>query len=316
MKLALIETADKANKEIQIRIKNLIERDGFTQKQIADKIEVSQTMLSLYLKNEYAGDITGLEDKLLKLLEDNKAEKVYKKVKLDFVKTTVSAKLFNIAQICQFNGEIALCTGSSGLGKTTSINQYAKEHSGVIIIDPDEGVSVRELLSYFALPLKLELAHIETRAHLCERIVQKLINSNKLIIVDESENLDVSCFRVLRKIHDRCKGTCGLLFVGTETLADKLSKLGGEYDYLFTRFSYIDSLDALTQSDVKSFVTQIFPDCSDELINEFNFISRCNARILFNLLKRTADMTTSSKEPLNKKMIKSAGKYVGAAKHV
>ena len=311
----LVETKNKANTEIQVRIKNLIERDGFTQKQLADKIDVSQTMLSLYLKNEYGGDITGLEEKLSKLLDDNKAEKIYKKVKLDFVKTTVSAKLFNIAQICQFNGEIALCTGSSGLGKTTSINQYAKEHSGVIIIDPDEGIGVRELLQYFCKPLKLELANNISRSDFCERVVQKLINRNKLIIVDEAENLDISCFRVLRKIHDRCKATCGLLFVGTETLANKLSKLGGEYDYLFTRFGYIDSLDTLTQSDVKAFVTQIFPNCSDEMVNEFNIIARCNARILFNLLKRTADIAASSKEPLNKKMIKTAGKYVGAAKY-
>ena len=311
----LVETKNKANTEIQVRIKNLIECDGFTQKQIADKIDVSQPTLSLYLKNEYAGDIARLEEQLLKLLEDNKAEKVYKKVKLDFVKTTVSAKLFNIAQICQFNGEIALCTGSSGLGKTTSINQYAKEHSGVIIIDPDEGIGVRSLLYYFCKPLRIEQGINESNVAFCEKVVKKLKNSNKLIIVDEAENLDISCFRVLRKIHDRCKATCGLLFVGTETLANKLSKLGGEYDYLFTRFGYIDSLDNLTQADVKAFVTQIFPNCSDELVNEFNIIARCNARILFNLLKRTADMAASSKEPLNKKMIRAAGKYVGAARN-
>ena len=233
----LVETKNKANTEIQVRIKNLIERDGFTQKQLADKIDVSQTMLSLYLKNEYGGDITGLEEKLSKLLEDNKAEKIYKKVKLDFVKTTVSAKLFNIAQICQFNGEIALCTGSSGLGKTTSINQYAKEHSGVIIIDPDEGIGVRELLQYFCKPLKLELANNISRSDFCERVVQKLINRNKLIIVDEAENLDISCFRVLRKIHDRCDFTVGLLFVGTEVLANKISSLHGENNYIFTRFA-------------------------------------------------------------------------------
>ncbi len=174
----LVGTKNKANTEIQVRIKNLIERDGFTQKQLADKIDVSQTMLSLYLKNEYGGDITGLEEKLSKLLEDNKAEKIYKKVKLDFVKTTVSAKLFNIAQICQFNGEIALCTGSSGLGKTTSINQYAKEHSGVIIIDPDEGIGVRSLLYYFCKPLKIEQGINESNVAFCEKVVVRKVCCN------------------------------------------------------------------------------------------------------------------------------------------
>lgn len=306
--------ANLKENELLERAKNLLEVDGLTQKDLAKKLDISQTTLSQYLKGEYSGDIDKVNSKLLRFLDYSKNAKKYKKVSLDFVKTSISAKIFNIAQIAQYNGEIALCTGSSGLGKTTAIKQYAKEHTGVIVIDPDENIKVRNLLKLIAKPLKMQQGHIETNMDFCEKILKKLKNSNKLIIVDEAENLDISCFRVLRKIHDRCNGTCGLLFIGTEQLGNKLSSLKSEYMYIYTRFGYIDNLDNLTESDAKSMILQIFPNCEDNLVRLFYKVSMYNARVLFNLLKRVADMVRSSNESLNDKMIKSAGMYVGAAK--
>ena len=305
----------KADVEILTAIRNLIQSDGLTQKEISKKIGVSQTVISLYLNDEYNGDIQKLEGDLLKFISEIKSQRKYKRVKLEFEKTSVAAKIFNIAQICQHNGEMALITGSSGVGKTTSIYQYAKEHTGVIVIDPDEKISVRTLLIYIGKALKLSIIQNEPSADFANKIVDKLKHSGKLIIVDEAENLDISCFKILRKIHDRCDFTIGLLFCGTEVLANKISSLHGENNYIFTRFAYIDSLERLTQADTKALVLQVFPNCDENLIQMFYKISKANARILFNLLKRTADMVASSDDELNPKMIKAAGYYVGAAKH-
>lgn len=301
------------NRELQTRIRSMIERDGMTQNSVAKKLDISPAALSQYLNGKYNGDIHALEGSLSKLLDLSNQQKKYGKIILDFAKTTVAKKVFNIAQICQLNGEIALCTGLSGLGKTTAIREYAKKHSGVIVIDPDEQINIRALMHYFCAPLRLEQGINESNVSFAEKIVNKLNRSGKLIIVDESENLDVSCFRCLRKIHDRCNGTIGLLFIGTDALANKLSKLGGEYDYLFTRFSYIDNLDVLTINDTSLLVNQIFPSCSDELIELFHTIAKANARVLFNLLKRTRDMVISSGEDLNASIIKSAASFVGAS---
>lgn len=310
----LIEEKTKDfNVELQTRIRSMIDRDGMSQNSVAKKLDISPTALSQYLNSKYNGDISALENSITKLLDLNVQQKKYGKIALDFVQTTVANKVSNIAQICQLNGEIALCTGLSGLGKTTAIKNYAKKHSGVIVIDPDEQINVRALMHYFCKPLRLEQGINESNVSFAEKIVNKLNRSGKLIIVDESENLDVSCFRALRKIHDRCNATVGLLFVGTDALANKLSKLGGEYDYLFTRFSYIDNLDTLTINDTSLLVNQIFPNCGDSLIELFHATARANARVLFNLLKRTRDIVTSSGEELNASIIKSASGFVGAS---
>lgn len=42
-----------------------------------------------------------------------------------------------------------------------------------------------------------------------------------------AENIDSFCFRTLRKIHDRCNFTCGLLFAGTERLAANPARMQG-----------------------------------------------------------------------------------------
>lgn len=315
MELVEEKQEKKADIEILTAIRNLIQSDGLTQKEIAKKIGVSQTVLSLYLQDDYKGDIQKLESGLLTFLKDIKSQRKYKRVKLEFEKTSVAAKIFNIAQICQHNGEMALITGSSGVGKTTAIKQYAKEHTGVIVIDPDEAISGRSLLSIIGKNLKIELLNNDATSDYANKIAKSLKNSGKLLIVDEAENLDITCFRILRKIHDRCDFTVGLLFVGTEVLANKISSLHGENNYIFTRFAYIDALERLTQTDTKALVLQVFPNCEENLIQMFYKISKANARILFNLLKRTSDMVASCDDELNLKMIKAAGYYVGAAAH-
>lgn len=298
------------NQQLLDDLRKIISSEKISQKELAKKLDYSQAAVNTYLNNKYDGNIDEFETALFKFLEQFKNRKVYNRVALEYTETSVAAEFLNIAQICQLNSEIGLCTGTSGLGKTTAIKNYAQLHSGVIVIDPDEDITIRTLLKLLGAALRLKMTNNMSCQEFTAKLVDRLKDSDCLIIIDEAENLNSSCFRTLRKIHDRCDFTCGLLFVGTERLSANLARMQGEFSYVTNRLAYITSLSALTLEDSQKLVAQIFPDCTEELYGIFYKLCKKNARILFNLLKRTYDIYISSKEELNAKMIEKAYKKI------
>lgn len=295
----------KYNDVLVEQIKKLFESNSIDQTTLANRIGYSNATISLYLKKSYPGNVQNIEKALSKYLVLHNSVQEHQKVTLQYTNTSVASSFFAVAKMCRLNSEICLCYGSSGIGKTTAIKQFASENSGVVLIDPDEGATIRSVL--LQLVEKLSLSPTTTKSEdLTSAITRKLTNSGFLVIVDEAENVKTEVVRTLRKIHDRCESTFGLLFVGTETLYQNLKRLRSEYNYVMNRVGYVTSLHPLDKADIELLVKQVFPDCSDECLLSFESACDKNARILFNTLKRAKDIQISTKDTLNPKMIASA----------
>lgn len=299
------ETIKKFDEELIKQVKKHLESPEVDQSTVAKRVNKSPATLSQYLRGEYKGNVENLENDLRKYLKLVMAKKSHKRIKLKFEKTSVAQQILKIAQMCQYNGELALCYGSSGLGKTTALEYLKKEGSGIILVDPDENATPRATLKQVADGIKLGYYDAMPEDFIAN-IVKKLRKSEYLIVVDEAENLKPEVFRTLRKVHDRCNGSCGLLFIGTERLYANLARRKGEFDYVLNRVSLKFQLKPLTKEDVTLLVNQIFPDTSTELINVFANATGNNARILFNTLKRCKDITESNNVALDEDVIKEA----------
>lgn len=305
MNAVLEKEKKKATPELLEKVKRHLETTDIDQSTLAKRINKSPAVISLYLKNNYSGDIESLEADLQKYLKRVSDKKGRTKLKLNFEHTTVAQKIFNIANMCQYNGEIALCYGSSGLGKTTALEYLKKEGSGIVLVDPDENATPRAILKQVADGIKLGY-YDPMPEDFIANIVKKLKKSEYLIIVDEAENLKPDVFRTLRKIHDRCQGTCGLLFIGTERLYGNLAKRKGEFDYVLTRVSLKYQLKPLNLNDVKLLVKQVFPDVDEATIKIFSQYTENNARVLFNTLRRCIDIIQNNNTQLSEDVIKEA----------
>ncbi|MCR5260616.1 MAG: AAA family ATPase [Candidatus Gastranaerophilales bacterium] len=290
------------------KLKTRIQEGEFNQKEVARLLDVSETTLSLYLNGTYRGNSKNIDKKVEKFLLNADEKKVYEvhKIKLDFVQTTVAKRVYNIAKMCQFNGEIGVCFGRSGFGKTTACKQYAEDNYGVFWLDPDEKSSKNDIIRLLSHLLGINEDYVVRAVPL---IVNKLNNSNYLIIVDEAENLKSPVFRLLRKIHDRCNFTFGLLFVGTERLYYNLARMKGEFEYLTNRISCVENLQALKETDIKALAEQVFANIDEKCLKTFKEVSHSNARELFNLLKRTKDLINSGK-PLTPQTIHAASTFL------
>ena len=299
------ETTKKFDEELLGQVKKHLESSDVDQSTLAKRISKSPATLSQYLKGEYKGNVENLESDLRKYLKLAIAKKGHKKIRLKFEQTSVAKEIIRIAKMCQYDGELALVYGASGLGKTTALEYLKKEGSGIILVDPDENATPRAILKQIADGLKLGYYDMLPEDFIAN-IVKKLKKSEYLIIVDEAENLKPDVFRTLRKIHDRCSGSCGLLFVGTERLYGNLAKRKGEFDYVLTRVSLKYQLKPLTKEDVKQLTQQIFPDVTEDLVSLLSNLTGCNARILINTLKRCAYIVTTNNVELNADVLKEA----------
>ena len=289
-------------------LKKRIDEGEFTQSKVAKDLNISEATISLYLKGKYRGNTDTLDSLAHKYMSqaDEKKQYEFKRVTLNFVKTSVAARVFNIAKMCQLNGEIGVCIGRSGLGKTTACKEYAASEYGVVWLDPNENANKREVVEMLANKLNIST---DFKRRLPDKIADKLQNSNYLIVVDEAENLKIPVFRLLRKIHDRCNFSFGLLFVGTERLYYNLARMRGELEYLTNRISCVENLDTLKETDVKSLVEQIFAKVDTACLRTFKEVCHSNARELFNLLKRTKDLINSGND-LCPQTIKAASRFL------
>lgn len=287
------------------KIRSLLAQGVFTQKTLATRCAVSQTVISLWLKGEYTGDTAKLEAKLAEILELKSEQQSYQKLNLGYVTTSVTQRVCNIAKMCQLNSDIGVAYGLAGLGKTTAIRHYAKTNPGVIIIDPDENASAKAVVEDLAEALGIKSAKPR---EMNKEIIRRLKDSGCLVIIDESENLKPLCFRTLRKFHDRCDFTFGLLFIGTGWLYRKLNLMRGDFAYLTSRVGYWEELDQLSPADVEALVRQALPNCTPENLNAFYQVTDRNARTVFNTLKRVRDLQHKYGETLNTDIIRQAAK--------
>lgn len=303
------EKKQKTGNDLLNRVKNLLASGNVDQRTLAQRLNYSDGTISQYLKGAYPGDVAKLEAAIQKYLTLYENTQKHKRLTIEYQETSVAKAVVKIANMCQYNGDICVCYGASGLGKTSAIRQIVKKNSGIIVVDPDEKASQRTILKQIAAQLKIGEPDIYFENAISE-VVRRLKNSGYLIIVDEAENLDAHIFRMLRKIHDRCDFSVGMLFVGTERLKTNILRLKGEYDYVLNRIRRVESLSPLTDKDIALLVREVFPDCNDECLRVFRNLCNKNARILFNMLKGVRDMVSSYNEPLNSEMIQEARGFI------
>lgn len=305
--MATTETKKKTYDEnLQKEIQKLIDKKVFELSTIARGINKSPATLSLYLRSNYEGRIDELEKDLTNYLRFLQRKENVELKSLNFVETTIVRKLFNAANMCQMKGKMGVCYGAPGIGKSTAVVEYQKSGTGVILVDPYEQSSTREVLKQIAEQLKLNYTQNSTIDEFTSSVIKKLEKNKYLIVIDEAENLKVDIFKIIRKIHDKTKNNCGILLIGTDALYEILKKVKNGFPYITSRIGYITKLDSLKLDDVEKLTTQYFPNISKKLISFIAKSCHFNARAIQNLLDLCVEIMASNNTELNEDVIEAA----------
>lgn len=285
--------------KLQDELKQLIKEKGYTLSYVSRAINVSNATLHLWLSESYTGNVNKISESVRNFLEIEKLRE--KKISIEFVNTSVVEDVYDIARICHVDGEIGVCCGEPGVGKTYAVKKYAIENTDVILIEADLGYTTKVLFS--EIHKKIGFDGLGTTHNMLQDIVTKLKSSGRLIIIDEAEHLPYKALDLVRRIYD--KANVGILLVGMPRLIMNLRGEKRQYAQLFSRVGITTKLTGLTQADMKEIIRSALPECR-EVYKQLYESCVGNTRVLVKLLVRAIKLAQINNTKIDKEIINAS----------
>ncbi|MDG6362482.1 AAA family ATPase [Glaesserella parasuis] len=286
-------------------LKDYMERTKIGQKEVANKLGVSIATVSLYLRGEYDGNVEELNIKVEQFLARQKDKVLEYKVSAEFVPTFTARQIMATIQEAHIEGDMCAVYGASGLGKTQAVLQYAKENTGVILIETNMSYTAKVLLQ--KISEKLNLSNRGTLDQLFDGIVARLKGSERVIIIDEAENLPTRSLEFIRRIHDATK--VGVALVGTERLLINLKGRHNDLAQVYNRIWRASSLgNALPEKDLHLLTERALN--TGEYNELFFKHSQGNARRLNKLIRGVVRLSHINECQIDERLIKEYTKML------
>ena len=288
--------------DLRKELKKLMQEKNYSFQAVSRATAISATTLNLWLNDNYVGNLDKISDSVHSFILRER-ERSFKQT-IPFVETSIARNIFEIAQICHINGEIGVCYGRAGLGKTVAVKQYARQNSDVIFIETDPGFSTRTIL--LELHKRLGLSAKGSIYSMTVDVIDRLQKSGRLIIVDEAENLPYKALELLRRIHD--KTDVGVLLVGLPILVENLRGQKCQYEQLYSRVGVSKKLEKLQFVDTEMILNEV--SHSLEASNTFHELSQGNTRILSKLIMRSARVALINNTAVNREIVEETYKML------
>lgn len=299
------EQQDEKQSAILQKLRDFLERKDISINKVAKQIGYSAAVISTYLQGKYPGDIEKLEWAVASFLMRQEEIEAMPKELIPFCPITNADIVFQIARTCHLEQEIGVLVGEAGTGKTKAAKEYSKQNPDVIFIEAD--LSFTTKVFFRELHKKLGMDGNGGIYDLFADCVEKLKDSNRLIIIDEAENLPYRALDMVRRLYD--KANIGILLIGLPRLIANLRGKRGEFKQLYSRVGIVMALDEFSESDTKLIVQTIFPN-TNGLYKTFHELAKGNGRKLEKLILRTSRAARSGRRDITEKLVKNAAEVL------
>ncbi|MCO7023386.1 AAA family ATPase [Vibrio paracholerae] len=247
-----LQKAEVKNTTVVMDISALIEAKAVTGAQIAKEISVSPATLSQIMKGTYAADPSNMIDKLEKWLRMREQRQSTPNVNPGFVMTETAKQIMADLTYAQITESFAVIFGASGVGKTETAREYQRSNNNVWMITASPSrASLTECLYELAMELGLDQAP-RRKGPLSRVIRQRLLNSEGLVIIDESDHLDYPTLEELRILQEETG--IGMALLGNNKVYTQLTggRRNEDFARLFSRIAKKRGIHKAKKSDVKA----------------------------------------------------------------
>lgn len=259
------------NKEIQEQLEQFLKEENLSQSKAAPILGISQGVLSQYRRSVYEkGDIEEVEKKLQEFFRIRK-EKVanYQKAETfkgnladGYVPTSISENAYKLIRYCQLEKGIVVIDGDAGIGKTKAAAKFLRDNptTAVYVKASPSTSSTRALLKLIAKALKLP-ENMRTE-DMSNAIQEKLRQTDKVIIIDEAQNLKFLALEEIRGWVDEDiftgKPGIGIVLIGNVEVYNKM--LGKQEAIFAQQFNRTRLHGRYRTSDIlKTDIEKLFP---------------------------------------------------------
>lgn len=224
--------SEQEHAELRARIKGMIKPGVLSQADIGRQAEVSGPTLSQYLKGDYNGNNDNIAAALNKwAVAQEKAAELQDRIPQPPVYQPLQTSrviALKLAYARRAGRMVSIC-GAPGVSKTSTAIQYRHEtpRTWMAAMDPStRGVNtcLVALLEAMGDPEAKG-----TPQALSRRIVQRVMEAESLIIVDEAQHLSDQSVEQLRAINDRVRSTggrVGIVLMGNQLAYSRIAHDG------------------------------------------------------------------------------------------
>jgi len=295
--------------QVRDELKQLIsQNENLNKSTIARSLGVSAASVSGFLNGTYKGDIDRMTEMVYGYLIRIKERRQFLSVNIPFIETSIAKKFFEVARICHLDNEIGVLVGQAGIGKTFACKEYSRRNMDAILIEADPSYSPKVLFDEIASRLNRDS---KGNLHdLFETIIETLKSSDRLIIVDEAENLPYKALEFMRRLHDRAG--IGVLLVGMPRLVENLRGKSADFKQLYSRVGIFADMPGIIDSDVEALVNSSIPEHlkngNANIWQSFKKECRNNMRTLSKLVARTIRIADINKTHVDAEIVSAATK--------
>jgi len=274
------------------------ELTSYSLKRISAMMGRSEAAISQYINLKYEGDIAAIEkDVAILLRREEELDFQSAREHGAFCPTQAVTLIWEVLQYCDETCQMGAVTGPAGIGKTETCMEYKRtNHKSVFITSDISTRRVSPLLRLIAKKMGGPSASYRSSSDLLHGIIDRLRDSHRLIIIDESHFLSWESFEAIRKIHD--DAGVGIVCAGMQRLYDQMKGDGNKeylYDQIYSRIAIYRKVNVITKDDVRLIANNLCPGLDDECIRFlFNKAAgpgkfRTAAKLLKSALKRHSE---------------------------
>jgi DNA transposition AAA+ family ATPase len=229
--------------------------NGISRNEIATEADVSFTTVSQFISRKYTGSYANVNTKLRAWLTSRNERKALASTLPsvpDFFQTPTAAKVTAALTYAHVAADLVLIVGGAGQGKTSAEKAYAADRPNVWHVEMFRADSRN--VACLKRVARTVGAKISSPApeEIIGAIVEKVRNTNGLLIVDEAQHLANDALESLRGIHDQAG--IGLVLSGNEELQTRMTggSRAANFAQLFSRIGKRVRLVKPTHGDVEA----------------------------------------------------------------
>lgn len=254
---ATVNPIYQGDAELREQVRAIIDTNKrLSQVVLAKEAGISAATLNQWLAGKYNGDNENVDNKLRLWLDAHHARTAAGRAMPEvpaFVPTPTATRVLACLAYAQMAGDIAVCYGGAGLGKSTAGLQYQASNPNVWIVTMDPSTSgVVTCLQEICDALGLDTSG-GARA-MAKRIHKRVRDTNGLLLIDEAQHLSVAALEQIRSIHDATGVAIAL--VGNDGVFARMA--GGrnatQLDRLYSRVGKRVALRKSTEADILALI--------------------------------------------------------------
>jgi DNA transposition AAA+ family ATPase len=288
-----------------------MEEKRASQLAVARGCGLSPTVISQFLRGEYKGDLNAVIRAIQNfLIMEEEREAAFLSPR--FADTEQSLEALSVCALAHKYRFLGLILGRAGLGKTMALREYSRRHSNAVLITSSTWSSSRGAIAkLLSRALRVSTGYYSL-SDAVELIVHRL-GSGSIILIDESQCLDVQTLEGIRFIGD--SGKVGIVLSGTLSFASRMSdkRVGMNYEQLASRIGCRRTLpEKVEREDVKKIVSQAIPNAPADIVDFCH--EKCNGAGAFRTMTRYLQLATGAAttigEPISLRHFRGAEKIL------